>query len=154
MIIEIQKLSPRGSTYTGIEPPEVLELEGDRFVRNIDPLAYDLFAERLGHELIVQGRVSAPLELLCSRCAEFFSTSVTDSSFLRGYDISDESDTVDVTPDLREAILLLLPTYPVCRKDCAGLCPQCGANLNEVRCKCVLHAGDARWEALDALDLE
>lgn len=153
MNILIHRISPDGSTYTGTEEPEILELEGDRFSRRIQPLHYRLFAERVGRELIVRGTVSARMELQCARCAEFFSTTVTDSSFLRAYDIPEGTESVDITPDLREAVLLLLPRFPICREGCAGLCPHCGANLNLEQCNCAACAGDARWGALDALDL-
>ena len=52
---------------------------------------------------------------------------------------------------MREAVLLELPDAPLCRPDCAGLCPTCGTNLNTGTCDCTAPAGDARWAALDDL---
>ena len=49
---------------------------------------------------------------------------------------------------LREQVLLALPLKAVCREDCRGLCPKCGANLNEKQCFCKDHVEDPRWEAL------
>jgi uncharacterized protein len=49
---------------------------------------------------------------------------------------------------LREQVLLALPLKAVCREDCRGLCPKCGANLNEKQCFCEDHVEDPRWEAL------
>ena len=42
-----------------------------------------------------------------------------------------EGDLIDLEPLLRDAVVLELPFQPLCRPDCAGLCPQCGANLND-----------------------
>jgi uncharacterized protein len=47
-----------------------------------------------------------------------------------------QGDHVDLTPMLREQIILVAPMQPLCREDCAGLCPKCGQNLNERRCGC------------------
>jgi len=59
-------------------------------------------------------------------------------------------DELDLEPLARDAVLLELPLAPLCREDCAGLCPTCGANLNTETCDCA-PVGDPRWAALDAL---
>ena len=59
-------------------------------------------------------------------------------------------DELDLEPLARDAVLLDLPLAPLCREDCAGLCPRCGANLNTETCDCA-PVGDPRWAALDAL---
>jgi uncharacterized protein len=45
---------------------------------------------------------------------------------------------------------LSLPSSPVCRPDCKGLCPHCGQDLNEGSCDCHTEAVDPRWAALKA----
>lgn len=59
-------------------------------------------------------------------------------------------DDVDLEPLVRDAVLLELPQAPLCRADCQGLCPICGADRNEVRCRCE-PPRDERWAALDVL---
>ena len=59
-------------------------------------------------------------------------------------------DTLDLAPLVRDALVLELPMAPLCRDDCAGLCPQCGANRNEGQCGCVAPR-DPRWANLDVL---
>jgi uncharacterized protein len=49
---------------------------------------------------------------------------------------------IDLKIGIREAILLYLPIAPLCREDCAGLCPKCGANKNRTQCACVIDTGD------------
>lgn len=58
---------------------------------------------------------------------------------------------LDLRPLVRDAVLLDLPIAPLCRADCAGLCPTCGADLNEGPCDCPPPAVDPRWAALDVL---
>jgi len=75
---------------------------------------------------------------------------------LDGSDESDESDvymlepratTVDLRPALREQWLLAAPGLALCREDCKGLCPKCGADLNLGPCDCAPDV-DPRWAAL------
>jgi uncharacterized protein len=60
-------------------------------------------------------------------------------------------DRLDTRPLIAEQVVLELPTRPLCRTDCAGLCPRCGADLNLGECRCGPAAGDPRWSALEAL---
>ncbi len=61
-----------------------------------------------------------------------------------------EGDYLDLEPVLRDAVVLALPLQPVCRDDCPGLCPQCGARLAEDPDH--QHDGvDPRWAALAGL---
>lgn len=57
---------------------------------------------------------------------------------------------LDLAEVLRQAVLLEAPLHPLCRADCAGLCPHCGANLNDAPCGCAPEP-DARWAALQVL---
>ena len=52
---------------------------------------------------------------------------------------------------VRELVLLDVPSTPLCRPDCAGLCLTCGANLNDGPCGCAAAPTDPRWSALDQL---
>ena len=133
MFIEVAKLSPDGTPLVGEIPDTILGLENDKFARPDGPIQYDLFAYVVSHELIVKGTFKAPFKLLCGRCAEFFSTFLTVSSFLRAYPISDGVEKVDLTEDIREDILVEIPTYPACDWQGEGVCPYSGVNLDEMK---------------------
>jgi uncharacterized protein len=60
-------------------------------------------------------------------------------------------DTLDLRPLARDAVLLNLPLAPLCRPDCAGLCPACGVDRNDGGCACPSPPADPRWAALDIL---
>jgi uncharacterized protein len=60
-------------------------------------------------------------------------------------------DTVDLVPLARDALLLELPLAPLCRSDCVGLCPKCGADRSEQPCDCIDQPGHPVWAALDSL---
>jgi len=61
---------------------------------------------------------------------------------------------IDLTPAMREQILLSIPPSPLCSEDCKGLCPSCGKDLNEGACGCDRTVVDPRWQALKGLQLE
>lgn len=65
--------------------------------------------------------------------------------------IIDEQHMLDLSEVLRQAIIITLPITPLCKDDCAGLCPHCGTNLNEASCDCEDTNIDPRWEALSIL---
>ena len=109
----------------------------------------------------VEGTVSAPWEGICRRCTEpvtgqlrvhvherFADDPVATAADEELYPIA--GDDIDLAPLVRDAIVLELPMAPLCRDDCAGLCPQCGANRNEGDCGCVAPR-DPRWANLDVL---
>lgn len=57
-------------------------------------------------------------------------------------------DVLHLDDVLREHVLLAIPMKPVCREDCRGLCPTCGANLNAGDCGCAARVIDPRWAEL------
>ena len=59
-----------------------------------------------------------------------------------------EDDRADVALWVRDAFAEAVPPMILCREDCAGLCPSCGANLNAGACDCPPPAPDSRWDAL------
>lgn len=155
MIIEVSKVSPEGSRYEGEEPSSILDLDKDPLMKPEGPVCCDFHVEKVGHELIVSGRISVKMSVECSKCAGFFSTTMTDSSFLRAYAVPEGTQTVDLTEDIREDILVNLEPFPLCSPTCKGLCPQCGRNLNEGPCTCKPASGKpGNWSELDKLKLE
>jgi uncharacterized protein len=99
---------------------------------------------RTAQGLLVQVKLQGSLDTECVRCLNPFSqfltpeftelyaftrNSITDSGLLLP-----ENHQIDLSPLVREYMLLELPINPVCRPDCKGLCPVCGNNLNENTC--------------------
>jgi len=53
------------------------------------------------------------------------------------YVIPPNEKSLDLTPAVREELILAAPDYLLCREDCRGLCPRCGKDLNEGPCDCI-----------------
>lgn len=62
-----------------------------------------------------------------------------------------EGEEVDLTPLLRDQVILAVPFAPLCKEDCRGLCPVCGTDLNNGSCTCDRTPVDPRWSALKNL---
>jgi uncharacterized protein len=104
------------------------------------------------------GQVTAPWVGICRRCTAPVAGELrvrVQERFCDAPEAEDElypiiDDTIDLGPMVRDAVVLELPMAPLCREDCAGLCPQCGADRNEGACSCVAPR-DPRWANLDVL---
>jgi uncharacterized protein len=57
---------------------------------------------------------------------------------------------LDLMDSVREELILAAPEFPLCREDCRGLCPRCGADLNQGPCGCRPEP-NLRWKALEGL---
>jgi uncharacterized protein len=127
---------------------------------------------RTDRGLLVTVRARATLRGTCGRCLaaaespieiEFQEECIPVVDPLSGKHITpDESEAgfvidadlvLDLGESLRQYALMAAPSKPLCRPDCAGLCPTCGANLNDGPCGCP-PAADDRWGALTALKKE
>ncbi len=62
-----------------------------------------------------------------------------------------DGDSLGVAAMARDALIDLFPATIVCRDDCAGLCPNCGANRNSAPCTCIPDTVDSRWAGLDEI---
>ena len=62
-----------------------------------------------------------------------------------------EDETLETDPILIEQLQLNVPMKPLCREDCQGLCPICGADRNAGACSCAESTPDTRWASLAAL---
>ena len=151
LIVDVARLDKGGERYRGELPSEILDLGGNEILAPVGDIAYDLYVQLLGRELLVRGALRQRLRCVCVRCAADFESEAVEGDFTTCVEISDETDFLDLTEEAREAIILAFPGYPVCREACKGLCATCGANLNEVTCACRKAGRDDRWSALNTL---
>lgn len=125
---------------------------------------------RAGRELFFQGSLGGSIEGRCSRCLRSYRFKLEknfdfvltpDPVSAKSRELNrDEmglsfyaTEEINLSPYIREQILLALPIRPLCENSCRGLCVGCGANLNEERCLCALSPGDPRMAPFRALKL-
>lgn len=153
MLINIARIPEEGLRLTEEEPSEILELDESGDFRPSGPIGCDVFVQFVSGGLLVKGTLRVPMEVRCARCAQIYSTTVVDSGFLRDFPGVQPTEEVDITEDIREAVLLHLPHFPLCGEGCKGLCPHCGKSRNEGPCGCAAAADSGSWKALDNLNL-
>ncbi len=128
---------------------------------HLSRLVGNVRATRTPQGILLQVTFQALINLECVRCLTSFQQTlnidftelyafsqryVTDSGL-----IMPETGIIDLSPVLRDYILLEIPISPLCRPDCKGLCPICGNNLNESTCFHEEETGDPRLASLKSL---
>ena len=138
-----------------------------------------ILIHRIGQDLHLEGEIVGVLELTCGRCLTRYREPVREPYRLvlepagsrvpadpegaaalagDGVFLSDELESgwfrgseIDLGSFFQEVIALAFPVQPVCREDCRGLCPRCGADRNAVSCDCSEVRPDSPFAVLQAL---
>ncbi len=128
----------------------------DELMRLSHPVEYELTVDRQSESLLVTGSLRTHVDCECSRCLKSFVLPVQLDEFsvlspLEGEDaLPVDGDFADLTPSVREDILLSLPTNPLCGPDCRGLKPKGQSRELQVRDQA---EPNKAWSALDNLKL-
>ncbi len=134
---------------------------GEADEREFADLTAVITVSRTTEGLLVQFRGQAHTTVACVRCLEDFEQTLH-PEFVEMFTFPSHADettelilpedlNIDLYPLVREYLFLDLPIAPVCKVDCRGLCPVCGANLNETTCNHKTEAGDPRLAVLKTL---
>jgi uncharacterized protein len=129
--VNLRQLENRNLELRGELPLAELDLDPrDEMVRATQPLHYDLAVELLDDSLLIQGSLQITLNCQCVRCLKDFEFELELDPWVLHLPLEpleDEeavpikNDCVDLTPRVREDILLGFPQHPVCKPDCGGL---------------------------------
>ena len=168
MQINVSQLlkAPIGTTGS-YEVAETVDIAGsESMVQGEVKLVYT------GRGILVKGTLQSTIKVTCSRCLSLFSyhltlnneeeyfatTDVVSGALLPlpeepDYFTIDERYVLDLTEAIQQYMRLAIPMKSLCREDCAGLCPDCGHNLNEGACDCLSQEVDPCWSELGKLTL-
>ncbi len=160
LLINIIEMTRRAGTLKDIEitiPVSTFDF-ADKRLNDETEIEIALQLESINGGIIVQGTVTGQSQLLCGRCLrniEYANVASIDEMYQRVPDNPDAypivGESLDLQPMVREMVLLSLPDTPLCKADCPGLCPQCGADLQSAPCGCQAQRLDERWAILDQL---
>ena len=144
------------SRFDGQLALETLAIGPDDY-RFADPVEWEVEITNTGSALLVTGTATATGVCSCARCLEDvefdFQGDIEGYLLIEGAEVDDEDDgedapgddefevlpadhIVDLEPMIVSALMIDAPQQPLCKEDCRGLCPNCGANLNEGACSC------------------
>jgi uncharacterized protein len=169
LVVNISSLPPEGLKFSGFEPQEeinlILKEKGGDF-RFSEPIHWELFIFKSHDTISAEAKLSGKYTCLCSRCVKELERSISvdfrhifiplKDEMLGEAEDSDEmeelsfyeEEKIDLSPVIHEQILLSLPSKPLCREDCRGLCPKCYHDLNSGPCGCEVDTVDPRLAAL------
>ena len=99
-------------------------------------VSIDLRANVVENSLIITGTIKTTATLICCRCLVQFHLPIQNSQVFYEKDFVHQDEVIDLTPDIREDIIVALPIKAVCNENCKGLCSQCGHDLNNEKCIC------------------
>jgi uncharacterized protein len=169
MLLDLTRYRQPVSQFDRTFAPDEVEQEGDVY-RIVAPVQVHLEIHKDKDRFRLVGTAKTQLELSCSRCLEPFRMPFDgeiDVRYLPASELSTEDerevaeedldtsyyrdDQIDLNELLREQFYLAMPMKPLCRDVCAGLCPQCGMNLNTGTCQCTSQWEDPRLAPLKGL---
>lgn len=137
LVVDVGRLDPEGEELEG--EVECVDLD-EEFVKSFGGVRYRLQVQAVGSELLVRGKLEQDFDLVCSRCGRDFDDTIYVDDFVASFEIGEKTDEIDLTEEIRESVILSLPTYPVCDETCPG-----------VERKAEQRLADDRWNVLDKL---
>jgi uncharacterized protein len=91
--------------------------------------------EKVDNFIIANAHIKAEFGYMCARCLEeLYSTEERFYKF--DFEINPTIEYIDLGEEIRQEIIMDNPARVLCSKDCKGICPKCGVNLNKEKCNC------------------
>ena len=134
MKVKIRGIPPEGLVIEKTSAPAEYHL-ADKDLGDFAPLQMEMRVERVSNTVLADLSIKTTLTMPCARCLEMAHYPV-DNRFQFNYSITEATDYIDLTEDIRQDIILELPIKILCKEDCKGLCPHCGSNFNREKCQC------------------
>lgn len=126
-----------------------------------DNINADIEVQKFSDKYFIKVGLATNVHFTCDRCLDdyhhylqgsfqlIYSKEVARPSDDDDYRLlSDKAFEIDLSHDIRENLLLLMPMKSLCKEHCSGLCSICGVNLNYETCNCKVASIDPRWEKL------
>lgn len=133
LVFNYEDIQAQGGLNVKLSPPIAFFADAFEKPGSLKKLDLELDFSVGGDSVLLEGRVSAELELECSRCAEPLTRTFADS-FDEVY--PDTVEYIDTREVIREAAALLAPIKVLCSDSCKGRCLVCGINRNAQSCDC------------------
>ena len=153
MKVETARVPVEGYTNELDEPVTIMDFEHEE-CRFEHPVHVQLTINQIQRKLYATGTLNTVATMCCDRCSTWFELPVTCSDYSFEHDVATPGEIIDLTESIREDIILSLPQKILCKDECAGVCVQCGQNLNEKQCSCTKPEADNPFSALDSLKID
>ena len=135
MKIRIRDINPEGTELAEEISADTLVDVDERLARFTVPLMVKAKFEKINKTVIVHTKIQTKYSALCARCLEPVERN-WDRNVLFDFQVKNETDYIELDDEVRQEVILNLPTRTLCQENCKGLCVGCGANLNVEECRC------------------
>jgi uncharacterized protein len=134
------KFSVRDISATkGLDIEQTIPKEGiglsDEEIDLRSPIEVKAHVEREGDHITAETVITADFGFFCARCLETMHQ-VQTRNYHFEFEFDPTVENLDLGEEIRQELIMDVPARVLCKKDCNGICPTCGANLNEEKCKC------------------
>jgi uncharacterized protein len=157
--------------------PVLAQMAREGECRFLGPLKIRLEVQKIRDTIEVEGDLKMRVALSCSRCLKEYGTDlaiqfeltyvqesqhIPENTAEKEIELTAEEmglvyftgETIELREGIQEQAVLAFPIRPLCSEACQGLCPQCGANLNQGDCGCERRVPDSRFAVLKNLKLK
>ncbi|NIA08880.1 MAG: hypothetical protein GWP10_03715 [Nitrospiraceae bacterium] len=165
-VVRVEDISKEGLGLVFEDMPGLLSDVEECKIQS--PIKGEVFLCRVDRDIHLKGKVRASIGLICHRCLEEYIQEVhADFSYVLVPSMLEKEEVAFDTEDMeislydgveiqlgeifREQILLQIPMRHLCKEDCRGICPSCGANLNKEECRCQKKSLDSPFSVLKKL---
>ncbi len=133
------KISVRDITSEGLDIDQNIPKEGiglsSEEVDIRSKLNVHAHLQKVNNFIVADTRVKAEFGYMCARCLQELYTT-QELAYKFDFEIDPQNEFIDLGEEIRQEIIMANPAKILCKKDCKGICPRCGANLNVEPCKC------------------
>ncbi len=169
MIVDLTKLENSQIEFDLSIKPDEIEFDNE-FASAKEDLKFNGKLSNKAAWALIEGEISTELDIACGRCLELVKTPIDfefETAFINAKRLNDDVEMeleaegldvsilvghkIDLVEVAQEQVMLSIPSQALCKQDCKGLCPECGANKNSKVCKCDEKAIDSRWSALSEI---
>ncbi len=160
--LKISHLSDGVHEFNLIVSPSVCGLKEHEYFH--EPIYVNIYLQKFQQNFVIDVNLITQVQLVCDRCLTKFNFPINTRERLTfSYDkelagtddeikvLDSKAYYVDLSEDVRDFLLLALPSKMLCSENCAGICAGCGADLNVETCRCEKKTIDHRWDALQVL---
>jgi len=182
MQIHIEQIKGEGLTLEFEETADTFPVLTDMVDKGVCefliPIKTTLRALRIGDMVEIEGDINTSIRLTCGHCLKSFETSLKSRfsltyrhrepgekekySELKEFELKAEDmgliyfrgEDINLQEEIQEQVVMAFPLSALCRRDCKGLCPKCGANLNDGDCSCDRTPPAGKFVVLKNLKLE
>lgn len=133
--IRVRDIRPHGVDIAEKLSENIFDLTKENIVRIVSPVEVKARVRKEGDTVHAKADVKALYSISCARCLEPVENNIV-KVFKFHFFINASTEFIDLGEEIRQEVILNLPSQVLCKEDCRGICIGCGVDLNKEECKC------------------